>query len=55
MRRVAATGTPARAGYFRDLVTAWQTAAYARRLPADAVLRALCSDWRVHFAERAQA
>lgn len=50
VRRVAASDDPRRARYFSDLVDAWQSTAYAGRLPAGDVLRALCAAWRVHFA-----
>ncbi|MDR3158319.1 MAG: hypothetical protein LBU11_04765 [Zoogloeaceae bacterium] len=36
---------------FAALLLDWKAAAYAGRLPALARIRALCADWRAHFAE----
>lgn len=55
VRRVAAHDDPRRARYFGELVGAWQSAAYAGRLPATDALRALCGEWRVHFAGTADS
>lgn len=38
-----------RAHYFGVLVSAWQSAAYAHRAPADAEVRALCAGFGRHF------
>jgi hypothetical protein len=48
LRSVAARGDPA-AGYFAQLVTAWQEAAYAGRMPALSAAEQLCVGWRRHF------
>jgi hypothetical protein len=55
VRRVTATGTLERAQYFARLVAAWQTAAYAKRMPGTDAMRELCDDWRAHFAPPAAA
>jgi len=49
VRRLASDGAPARARYFAGLVAAWQSAAYAGRVPQAHAVGALCSDWRAHF------
>jgi hypothetical protein len=49
VRRLASDGVPARATYFAALVAAWQSAAYAGRIPEAHVVEALCGDWRAHF------
>ena len=51
VRRVAACDDGGKARFFADLVAAWQSTAYAGRLPDKASLDALCSDWRAHFGE----
>ena len=53
VRRVAAQGDADRARFFGELVAAWQTAAYAGRLPETAGLRALCREWPAHFSRAA--
>jgi hypothetical protein len=51
VRRVAAHDDGGKARFFADLVAAWQSTAYAGRLPDKARLNALCSGWRDHFGE----
>jgi len=51
VRRVAACDDGGKARFFADLVAAWQSTAYAGRLPDKASLNALCSGWRAHFGE----
>jgi hypothetical protein len=51
VRRVAAHGDSGKAGFFAELVNAWQSTAYAGRLPEAERLRALCGDWRAHFSD----
>jgi hypothetical protein len=48
-RRVAALGNAQRARFFGELVRAWQSAAYAGRLPETDALRGLCREWPAHF------
>ena len=55
VRRLAADSEPARAEYFAGLVAAWQTAAYAGRVPQRQALAALCSDWRAYFGPPLQS
>lgn len=44
--------TRERAEYFARLTRAWQTTAYAHRLPSAEEVRALCDGWNRHFASR---
>lgn len=39
--------------YFQGLTVAWQTCAYAQRLPAEATAQRLCQDWPRHFRRAA--
>ncbi len=55
VRRVAAGGDADKAAFFAELVSAWQSTAYAGRLPQAERLRALCTGWREHFGEPAAA
>lgn len=41
--------------YFTGLVRAWQSVAYAARLPDAAAVRALCEAWRPHFSPKASS
>jgi len=36
--------------YFAGLVRAWQSAAYAARVPDASTVRAQCEAWRPHFS-----
>lgn len=51
VRRVAAHSNPDKGEFFAELVSAWQSTAYAGRLPPADRLRALCTGWRAHFGE----
>lgn len=55
VRHVAAHDDGVKAAFFADLVAAWQSTAYAGRLPESERLRALCGGWKAHFAERSTA
>lgn len=50
LRHVERRGPPARARYFRELVAAWQGAAYAGRAPERGPLETLCRGWAAQFA-----
>ena len=54
LRSVTARGDPA-TGYFEQLVTAWQQAAYAGRMPTLTATEQLCVGWRQHFAPASPA
>ncbi len=41
--------------YFRQLVGAWQAAAYAAKAPSAAGIEQLCGSWPQHFAQAAKA
>jgi hypothetical protein len=49
--RAAATRLPEEGSrYFRELIAAWQDAAYAARSPAAERIEALCAGWARHFS-----
>jgi hypothetical protein len=55
LRRVHGAAPAPRAAFFSRITQAWLLCAYARALPADSVVEALCGDWRAHFAAQARA
>jgi hypothetical protein len=50
MKRVEEAGEPAHPAYFRGLTSAWTQLAYARLVPEDREVEALCQRWP--FVER---
>lgn len=50
VRRLERHGPPERIRYFRELVAAWQGAAYAGRAPQRGLMETLCREWAAHFA-----
>ncbi|MEO8718293.1 MAG: DUF4129 domain-containing protein [Burkholderiales bacterium] len=55
LARVRAHGEPATAQYFAELVLRWQSAAYARRLPAAAEIEQLLAAYTERLAPRSTA
>jgi hypothetical protein len=55
VRQVARTAPATLAAYFRRLVEAWGLLAYARRVPAPALVQQLVDEWAGHFATTADA
>ncbi len=54
LRRAHGAAPASRAAYFTRITQAWLVCAYARSLPADSAVEALCGDWRTHFAAEAR-
>ena len=53
VRQVAASGVRTKAGFFGQLTSAWERAAYAGRPPDMEQGRLLCADWPQHFGKPA--
>jgi hypothetical protein len=55
LRRVAGCVGKAALAYFSALLEAWKASAYAGAPPPLPGVRALCREWREHFAQRGEA